>query len=109
MNISSPKRLGSRTDPLRPGQIHVSVPIFLSQISYYPAKSPLTQSRLLYLLSHVFLGTKCRLSRRKSLISHFPPQISRSAVPLMSHFRSSVPRASLVWSLGFPWYLAFGF
>src|SRR5688572_879505 len=30
MNISSPKRLASRTDPSRPGQIHLSASTFLS-------------------------------------------------------------------------------
>jgi hypothetical protein len=75
MNISSTERLISRTEQLRPEQIHCFVRIFL------PRKSLLTRSRSLYLEAKNFSGTKCRLSRRNSLISQFPPQTSRAGVP----------------------------
>ena len=91
MNISSPKRLRSRADQLRPEQIN------FRPVSLPPSpKSLLTQSRLLYLHLENFPRTKCRIPRRKSLISPFSTsklsrnvQLQLSAVGL--HFRPVFP------------------
>jgi hypothetical protein len=96
MRISSPKRLRSRTDQLRPDQINRSPSTFFSLLR----KSPPTQSRLLYLQVENFPGTRSRLFRRKSFISPKPPQNSWWNPSRCEGPRSFRARASWVFCRG---------
>jgi hypothetical protein len=55
----------------------------------FDLRSLLNGSRSCYLQSQLFLGTKCSLSRRKSLISPFSPRPVRPKVPSLSRLRRS--------------------
>src|SRR5678816_3694954 len=55
----------------------------------FDLRSLLNGSRLCCLQSQLFLGTKCSLSRRKSLISPFSPRPVRPKVPSLSRLRRS--------------------
>src|SRR4051794_23353815 len=89
-----PKRNRTSSDPLK-SRWHTAEPILRASAtipfdvppsgSGLGGASLLSRSRFLSRLSHHFLGTKCRLFPRKSLISHFPPQIFGFVVPPCPH------------------------
>jgi len=58
----------------------------------FDLRALLNGSRSCYLQSQLFLGTKCSLSRRKSLISPFSPRPVRPKVPSLSRLRRSTAR-----------------